>query len=150
MKFVLVTGANGFVGRHACRHLVRSGFRVRGSVREDSPAPDQAVESVDYVVSGPIDEATDWCALLAGIDAVVHCAARVHVRRETAPNPLAAFRRVNVAGTERLARQAALIGVRRVVLISSIGAAVAEAYRAGAPRPTSYQISKLEGERALR
>ncbi len=37
----------------------------------------------------------------------MHLAARVHVMRESAADPLAAFRLVNVAGTERLTRQAA-------------------------------------------
>ena len=136
MTSVLVTGANGFIGGHLCRHLAKSGFRVRGSLRRELLAP----HGIDTVVGGPIDEATDWRACLQGIDVVVHCAARAHVLRETSPDPLAAFRQVNVAGTERLARQAAAAGLRRFVLISSIGAAVAE---------TPYQISKLESERAL-
>lgn len=30
MKFVWVTGAHGFLGRHLCRHLSKNGFRVAG------------------------------------------------------------------------------------------------------------------------
>ncbi|MCK4468283.1 MAG: NAD-dependent epimerase/dehydratase family protein [Desulfobacterales bacterium] len=40
--------------------------------------------------------------------------------RESATDPLAAFRQVNVVGTKCLARQAAEAGVRRFVFISSI------------------------------
>ncbi|MDP1007311.1 NAD-dependent epimerase/dehydratase family protein, partial [Klebsiella pneumoniae] len=57
---------------------------------------------------------------LMGVDAVVHCAARVHVMSDTEVNPLAAFRKVNVEGTLDLAEQAAQAGVRRFVFISSV------------------------------
>jgi UDP-N-acetyl-alpha-D-quinovosamine dehydrogenase len=140
VKSVLVTGANGFIGGHLCRHLAKSGYKVRGSVRQAREPDPLAPHGIDAAISGPIDETTDWRACLKNIDTVAHCAARAHILRETSSDPLAAFRRVNVAGTEHLAQQAAEAGVRRFVLIGSIGAAVAQ---------TPYQISKLESERAL-
>ena len=42
---------------------------------------------------------------LEGVDAVVHLAARVHVMRDTAADPLAAFRAANVEATVNLARR---------------------------------------------
>lgn len=62
----------------------------------------------------------DWAEALVGIEVVIHCAARVHVMRERAVDPLAEFRRVNVDGTLRLAQQAAEAGVKRFVFLSSI------------------------------
>ncbi|MEO3431186.1 NAD-dependent epimerase/dehydratase family protein [Pelagibius sp. CAU 1746] len=141
---MLVTGANGFAGAAICRHLVRHGWQVRACVRNAAAA---VPEGVEKVVVGEIGEATDWSAALAGVDAVVHCAARVHVLRETAADPLTAFRRVNVDGSRELAVQAAAAGVRRFVFLSSIGAAVAERQPAAA---SPYQRSKLEAEAALR
>ncbi len=144
MVRVLVTGASGFVGAAVCRHLQGRGWRVRGSLRRAGSALPAGVETV---VSGDIDGDSDWTAALAGVDAVVHCAARVHVLKENDSDPLAAFRRVNVAASRRLAEQAVAAGVGHFVFLSSIGAAQAERGPAGA---SPYQQSKLEAEAALR
>ena len=114
---VLVTGASGFVGRAACAWLVMQGLEIVGTVRH---TPAQRVADVDYRIVGDLDADTDWRDALAGVDGVIHCAARVHVMCETADDPLAAFRSANVVGTERLARQAVAAGVKRLVFISSI------------------------------
>ena len=74
----------------------------------------------ERVVVGDIGPETDWSDALSGIEGIVHLAARVHVMRESAADPLAAFRLVNVASTERLVRQAAEAGVKRLVYISSV------------------------------
>jgi len=144
MARVLVTGANGFAGRAICRHLLAQGWELRGSVRRSEAA---VPEGVEKVLSGALDADADWHAALQGVEAVVHCAARVHVLRECAADALAAFRTVNVMGSRRLAEQAAAAGVRRFVFLSSIGAAVAADDPA---RATPYQRSKLEAETALR
>ncbi len=149
MQTILVTGANGFIGRHLCPTLAAAGYRVRGTLRR---GPEAASDGIEYRISGEVDETTAWGPLLEGVEAVVHTAARVHVVKETEPDPLTAFRRVNVAGTERLARQAVASSVRRFVLLSSVGAAVAERQAAGvsdAPEATPYQVSKWEAEQAL-
>ncbi len=117
MTSFLVTGANGFVGRAVCSELVRRHVSVRGAVRLPLNAAGLPCE---YAAVGNLGPDTDWSAALPDIDVVVHLAARVHVMRENAADPLAAFREVNVAGTERLARAAAQRGVRRLVYVSSI------------------------------
>ena len=116
---VLVTGANGFIGRVLCDKLITDGYQVRGAVR--GAAQMTALPSgVEGVVVGDIGPETDWSEALDSIEGIVHLAARVHVMRESATDPLAAFRQVNVVGTERLARQAAKAGVKRLVYISSV------------------------------
>jgi nucleoside-diphosphate-sugar epimerase len=87
---------------------------------------------------------------------VVHLAARVHVMGHSGPESLASFRATNVEGTERLAREAARCGVRRLVYLSSVKVN-GEATKAGAfvesdpPQPMDpYGVSKLEAEQSLR
>jgi nucleoside-diphosphate-sugar epimerase len=104
---------------------------------------------------GSITGETDWSQALAGCDAVIHLMARVHVMDEREGDPLAAFRIVNVAATENLARQAARHGVRRFVFVSSIkvnGEATLQKPFAAADVPApqdAYGQSKLEAERVL-
>lgn len=144
---IAVTGANGFVGAAVVRTLVASGTAVRPLVRRPSPGA---------VSVGGLGAQTDWATALQGVQTVIHCAARVHVMNETVPDALAAFRSVNVDGTRRLAEQAAEVGVRRLVFVSSVkvnGEATLpgqpfQASDAAAPRD-AYGQSKWEAEQAL-
>jgi nucleoside-diphosphate-sugar epimerase len=103
---------------------------------------------------GELGPDTCWDAALDGVDAVVHAAAHVHVMHP-GPADLAAFERVNVQGTARLAERAAAAGVRRFVCLSSImvngtdsGARPFQA--SDVPRPANaYARSKLAAEEAL-
>ena len=149
MKTVLVTGASGFIGRALCDVLAASGRRVRKAVRMPAPGFPGAVAVGDIGID------TDWRAALEGVSGVVHLAARTHVLRETATNPLAEYRRINVSGTERLAHSAAACGVRRLVFLSSVkvngerttGRPCTEG---DTPRPEdAYGVSKWEAEQAL-
>ena len=154
-KPVLVTGASGFVGAAVAARLVQLGCpNTRAAVRR---AYTQLPLGVEGCVVPTLATDTDWTSALAGIDSVVHAAARVHVMRESATDPLDAFRRVNVEGTLNLARQAAQAGVRRFVFISSIkvnGEATepGRPFRADdEPAPQdAYGMSKLEAEVGLR
>ena len=99
---------------------------------------------------GDIGEATDWSDALCDVDFVMHAAARVHVMQEEMADPISGFRRVNVAGSARLARQAAKAGVRRFVFLSSIHAEIAARASSTGVEPEPYQVSKYEAEQALK
>lgn len=152
---VLVTGSTGFVGgAFVSRAVMDDRFTLRAAVRSQTPAHNQAVETVR--VEG-LTPSTDWSEALEGCEVVVHTAARVHVMQETAADSLAAFRQVNVEGTLNLARQAIRAGVRRFVFISSIKVngektSTDHPYTAtdkAAPLD-AYGVSKYEAEVVLR
>jgi UDP-glucose 4-epimerase len=107
---VLVTGANGFVGRHLTPVLIREGWKVRRAVRTLSRADDEfAVQSI-----GPL---TDWSEAVNGAQAVVHLAARVHHPNEE--DAIDLYRSINTEGTLRLARAAVAAGVKRFIFVST-------------------------------
>jgi len=153
----LITGANGFVGAALCASLLQRGHSIRKAMRKPESTAASASFAGKTVVVGNIDAQTDWSAALYSIDVVVHLAARVHVMQESSSDPLAEFRRVNVAGTERLARAAAASRVKRLVYVSSIkvnGEATEGRQKfteTDTPAPQDpYGVSKCEAEQALR
>jgi UDP-glucose 4-epimerase len=144
---VLITGATGFVGRALCDRLAAASHAVIPAVRSRSGLPNEATV-------GDIGTSTDWRMALVGCDAVVHLAARVHMMRDDAHDPLALYRETNTEATLNLARQAADAGVKRFVFISSIkvnGEGRDAAYReTDTPAPADpYAISKWEAEQGL-
>jgi UDP-glucose 4-epimerase len=108
---VLVTGANGFVGRHVAPALARAGWSVRRAVRSPQGLADE-------VVIKAIGADTDWRTALEGVDAVVHLAARVHHKYEE--HAVQLYRNVNIVGTLHLARSAAAAGVRQFIFVSTV------------------------------
>lgn len=151
MRF-LVTGANGFVGQYLCAELLRQGQTVRAAVRSASPP----IDGIEVAVVGAIDGEINWSDALRDVDVVIHLAARVHVMKDVAADPLAEFLRVNMQGTANLAYQAAAAGVRRLVYVSSIkvnGERTSETRpftESDKPDPQdAYATSKWRAEQAL-
>ena len=115
---VLVTGANGFIGRATCAELARRGHDVVAAVRRIESARD--IPCARAIAVGPIGPATDWRAALDGIEAVVHAAAMAHsVTRKSASEESDIFA-VNAAGTRALAEAARGAGVRRFIFLSTV------------------------------
>ena len=152
---VVVTGANGFIGRAVCAHLRGMGWPVRGLVRTlDGGTAARA----EFMAVGDLATIDDHALrnALRGATAVVHLAARVHQPADAKGDALAAMRRINVDVTERLARAAAAAGVTHFVFASSVKVN-GEATMPGRPFCESdppdphddYAATKWEAEQAL-
>jgi nucleoside-diphosphate-sugar epimerase len=149
---VLVTGADGFIGRALCAHLAGLGVEhvaaVRAIAAHDN-RPEATLALGDFA-------AAEWQDALIGIDAIVHLAGRAHVppnRAEAATPYIVA----NVHVSRRIAEAAARANVRRILFASS-AKVYGEAsqpdrpFRVGDPGEPqgAYARSKAEAERVLR
>jgi nucleoside-diphosphate-sugar epimerase len=154
MPHVLITGANGFIGRALCAEMLAEGWKVRGSVRSRRGFM-TAPKGLEIMETGSIGPRTDWSKLLKGVDTVVHLAAQIHRKDKRYAGSLDTFRSVNVMGSERLAGMAESAGVRRFVYMSSAkvnGEGTSAPYK-GKDRPEPqgpYAISKWEAEQRVR
>ena len=155
MQKILVTGANGFVGKMVCAELLARGFEVMAAVRSAPEGANANSSGLRFIGVGNIDADTDWSEALAGCTGVIHLAARAHILNDEVADPLAAFRATNVAGSLQLARCAARAGIARFVFVSSVGVNGNRNQRPftedDTPLPAEpYAVSKLEAELALR
>lgn len=148
---ILLTGATGFVGGFVLASLRRSDrFAPLAAVRDAG-----SLHGPDIHVLGDFDPSTDWSAVLADTKVVIHCAARAHVLKEDAVDPLTSFRVANRDSCLALAKQAAAKGVKRFIFLSSIGVNGSRTYcqpyrEKDRPVPAGpYAISKFEAEQGL-
>ena len=143
---VLISGANGFIGRALCPHLFSLGHSVVVAVRSSCGLNGEHI----------VGDRSSWMQALAGCSSVIHLAGRAHVMQDHEPDPLQAFRTANVVMTTELANRAVEAGVRRFVYISSIkvngehSAPNTPFHAEDIPAPEdAYGISKLEAEQGL-
>lgn len=141
---IIVTGASGFIGRHLCAALAKSGAPFLPVSREGANGV------------GDLSAETDWSGVLRPGATVLHLAGRAHVLDRGSAAETTEFRRINVGGTTSLAEQAAIAGVKRLVLVSSIRVL---GFHTNGRRPfdptdqpapqEAYAVSKWEAEQAV-
>lgn len=122
-RVVLVTGATGLVGSHACRELARRGWTIRAIVRSPSKAELRLAGIPLQTVLGDLRSSDTARAAVRGVDAIVHLAAIAIERRDES------YEDVNTGGTIALVEAARAEGVRRFVHMSQNGASSASPYR---------------------
>lgn len=154
MRKILVTGASGFIGIPLCEALLKSGKYVRGAVRSLNLSSKNV--DIEYVSIGDISLKTNWRDTLAGIDCIIHCAGKAHITNETKLDDLQSYRSINTKSTKQLAEQAAEMGIRRIIFLSSIGVNGLNTNNCNyfshndKPNPVeNYAISKYEAEKTL-
>jgi nucleoside-diphosphate-sugar epimerase len=138
-----ITGAAGFVGTHLTRGFEARGARVLPLVHTVSDRSPAGALSLEEALARP--------GALAGVQVVVHAAALRH--RYGVDE--ASYRASNIDLVERTLRAAATAGVKRFVLVSSVGVygfparlPVTESHPY-APR-TLYSATKVEAEMRAR
>ncbi len=111
---ILVTGANGFIGSRICLHFKNLHHHVTGLVRKSSDLS-LLKDSGISLVYGDITNRNSLKGLFEGIDIVIHSAGAV-----TDWGPYEYFEKHNLGGTQHIAYEAALAGVKRMVQVSSV------------------------------
>jgi nucleoside-diphosphate-sugar epimerase len=139
-----ITGAAGFLGTHLVRGFESRGVRVLPLVRVVEPRSPGGSLPLEDALAAP-------AAALAGVDVLVHAAAVRHRYGVDA----ATYRTANVDLVVHALRACAEAGVRRFVLVSSVGVygfparlPVTEEHPY-APR-TQYSATKVEAEMRAR
>lgn len=149
MSEILVTGGNGFVGRHLISALQGRGdnIRVLALPMEDTRWLGRRGIAV---YRGDVRQRETLSEPVRGTDAVVHLAAMMDVWR-----PLADYHAVNVTGTENICWAALSAGVTRLVHMSSssvygvaLGCPADESFPL-APFPDPYPVTKAAGDLAV-
>jgi len=160
MQKILVTGANGFVGRALCSLLLEKGYVVRGAVRSAEKSA-YLPNEIEVCVVDEIGPDTDWEKAMQGVDVIVHLAARVHVIGKSEVDSSLEYNRINALGTEQLARLAAKHKISRLIYLSSVKVngeytvsdskgAIVSFSEEDAPNPRGYYaLSKWKAELAL-
>lgn len=131
-SLILVTGANGFVGRAVMTALQKAGYRVRTLVRHTS-----GVKGIEEVC-GDINDAHAVERAVSGVQGVIHLAARKSDERDSQV--------VNEGGTRLLAECCKNNSVRRIVNVSTQSVRLR---KLGTYGRTKLAAEKILGESAL-
>lgn len=149
---ILVTGANGFVGKALIDHLKLLDYKVRGSLRFHSSYSKEE----EFVQVSSLDRNTDWSHALRSCKTVIHLAAMAHSYIGQKSVEDTEFMKHNCEATVNLARQADKAGIKRFIFLSStgvMGPQVTSDVPYGLDRPPkphdSYTKSKLCAEQQL-
>jgi len=113
MRRVLITGGTGFIGYEVAKLLAGYGLQPRLLVRRPLRAP--LLSSLDAVlVQGDLESADSLDRAVAGVDTVIHLAARAVFEEYSLVRPTI------VDGSMALMRAAARAGVQTFVYASSL------------------------------
>ena len=138
---VLLTGANGYIGRHILLELLNQGYQVRASVRSLDKA-EQVIAALKPFMKDvnllstnlefielALDKDAGWSEAMAGVQVLMHTASPFPLVIPADENKLI---RPAVDGTIRALKAAKAAGINRVILTSSNAAIFARDLPPGA------------------
>ncbi len=137
-KLVTVFGANGFLGRHVMRELVRAGWRIRVAVRRPHTAQDLVVNGAVgqiQLVQANLRHKKSVENAVSGANAIINLAGISYKKGSQT------FTAVHELGVRNIAGAAKQNGITNIVQMSTIGA--------NAHALSDFAKSKAAGERAL-
>ncbi|WP_080238501.1 NAD-dependent epimerase/dehydratase family protein [Spirosoma rigui] len=137
MKTVLLTGANGFLGGHICRELIRRGYAVRAFVRPNANHRTLDGLSVD-VWTGDLRDSANVRAAIYGCDYVIHAGALARVN----PARSAEVVETNIGGTAAVLAAAVQASVERLVFVGT-----ANIFGFGSRKEPGNELYPYMGER---
>lgn len=136
---ILVTGADGFVGRSVIARLAAEGEQPRALVRNAAKARKTLPERGVEVVEGDTTRPVSLAQAMAGVETVIHCAFVVANRKQTVGTN---YYQTNVVGTRNLVAAAKTAGVRRLVVMGGLGTKP--------DKLGSYMQGRYEADQAVR
>ncbi len=148
---VLLTGASGFVGRHAAEALLNDGFQLV-ILQNRTGVPEEIVKQCDDLIIGDVRDAAVRRRAVRDIDVVCHLAAYIPERLGDLGEAEACFKS-NALATLGLAAEASQVGVERFLFMSTANMyapskqpCAEDAPVLPAARAMSYFASKAAGE----
>ena len=131
----VVTGANGFIGRHLCRMLQSAGYFVKAMVRSNRHLEREELFA-DQLRTIELNDSR-IINVFTGAQVVFHLAGIAH----TGVRDTKALQQINVQGARSVAMACKTAGVQRLLHFSSI--------LAQNPQQSAYAGSKYDGEQAV-
>lgn len=149
-KEIVISGVNGFVGKHVAEHAKQLGFSVSGIGREDTPSPNVSRSLDTYQQCNLMDSVSTSQLNLSGAYAIIHLAGLASVTESFKKPDL--YKEGNKEITKNLLSQALIQKVGGRVVVVSTGAI----YDSDQPMPLSeesiisenspYSIGKIKAE----
>src|SRR5262249_10054444 len=139
-SMILVTGADGFVGRHLIARLAREGERPLAMVRNVPRARKVLPERGVMILEADTTRYVTLASVLedVGVDTIVHCAfITANRKQKTGVN----YYQTNVLGTRNLVAASKEAGVKRIVVVGGLGTKP--------DRPRSYMQGRYEADQAV-
>jgi UDP-N-acetyl-alpha-D-quinovosamine dehydrogenase len=118
---VLITGANGFVGKTLAEDMTQAGWYVRGAVRRDSAVQELPPGVEPALVTTPLAKSA-WRESVHSMDVVIHLIGRTHHTADSGLHDIDSYRQTNVDVTRGLYAASLESSPKRFIYVSSVKA----------------------------